>query len=285
MISGKIHWVFPAVFCGTLSTTSWIPWNSIILNSHQNNQVFKMWDWGSKWFYLYIPVHVIILGCTIPLISYLNTVCLVLCLIKTTQFLKYIKIYISVYVFWKHRHTHHIKCVHIYSALKCTHLSILTLAVPAWIQVADTCAQRAGDRVAGLSVILWDAVVYSIHLLYKVLVELRAIQRDTWQKQQKLWTCTDRRHRDYSVLINSHLVTEDAALLRDEVLLQNSNIQEAEKAEEKSCVVLKSQLFSTSKGRPPKCWHFTRGLRVELSFGAKIKAWVCLNWPMCDILK
>lgn len=69
------------------------------------------------------------------------------------------------------------------------HLGVLTLAVPAWVQVADTCAQRGGDRVAGLPVTLWNAVVHSIHLLHKVLVQLQGIKRDTWQ--ERLRTCND----------------------------------------------------------------------------------------------
>lgn len=34
------------------------------------------------------------------------------------------------------------------------HLSVLTLAVPAWVQVGHTCTQRGGNSVACLSVIL-----------------------------------------------------------------------------------------------------------------------------------
>ncbi len=62
------------------------------------------------------------------------------------------------------------------------HLSVLTLAVPSWIQVADTWAQRGGDGVTDLPVTLWNAVVYSIHLLHKVLIQLQGIKRSMWQK-------------------------------------------------------------------------------------------------------
>lgn len=60
------------------------------------------------------------------------------------------------------------------------HLSVLALAVPTWVQVADTCAQRGGNGVAGLPVILWNAVVYSIHLLHEALVQLQGNETDKW---------------------------------------------------------------------------------------------------------
>lgn len=72
------------------------------------------------------------------------------------------------------------------------HLCVLTGAVPARVEVADTSAQGGGDGVAGLPVTLGDAVVHGVHLLHKVLVELWRTERErdvTEGERRRLVVC------------------------------------------------------------------------------------------------
>lgn len=77
------------------------------------------------------------------------------------------------------------------SLIKCilsaqTHLCILTLAVPARIQMPHPGTQCGGDVVTSLPIKLRDAIVYGVHLFDKVFIQLQLNGRDMWHNNQML---------------------------------------------------------------------------------------------------